>query len=389
MDNQHNASHTINTMNTTRDHTHYWLALNRIPGVGPVTAWKLLDHFNTPEQLFTLDKDELATHGIKPRLMNHLLAPDWSGVERDLAWLDEHPVHHLITPDDPRYPNRLKALPDRPIVLFVRGMADQLERNQLAMVGSRSPSPSGVMIAREFATALSHSGLTITSGLALGIDAAAHEGALAAHSPTFAVLGCGPDIIYPARHQALAARIHESGAIISEFVPGSPPQRAHFPRRNRLISGLSIGTLVVEATERSGSLITARLAGEQGREVFAVPGSIKNPQTRGCHRLIKDGAKLVEQVEDVLEELQGVIALKPALTERADPNACTEEQCEVLEPHNAEHAFLKQMGHDPVSIDALVRRSGLTASDVSSMLLTLELQGRVASQHGGLYQRLT
>jgi DNA processing protein len=270
-------------------------------------------------------------------------------------------------------------------VLYVQGDPEVLADPQLAIVGSRNPTPSAVETTREMARHLAACGLTVTSGLAIGIDGAAHEGALLA-GRTLAVLGTGPDRVYPAVHRQLARRIAEGGALVSEFPPGVGPRPENFPRRNRIISALSLGTLVTEAALRSGSLITARLAGEQGREVFAVPGSIHNPLARGCHALIKEGAKLVETAGDILEELaptlrpftrRGEDQLSPADAVRSREEALDEDY----------RALLAALGHDPVPTDILVRRTGIAANDISSMLLLLELEGYVSSQPGGRYSR--
>ncbi len=360
---------------------HYWLALNRMKGVGPRVAARLLSVFASPTHLFNATFDELKAAGVADRFITQVRNPDWKGVEADLTWQAARADHHILTPAHTLYPTLLKELPDAPLVLYVNGAVDALNLPQIAMVGSRSASPSGLATAREFAAEMVQCGLVITSGLALGIDASAHEGALSKNGNTLAILGTGPDRIYPSRHLNLAERVKESGAIISEFVPGTTPRKENFPRRNRLISGLSLGTLVVEATERSGSLITARFALEQGREVFAVPGSIRNPQARGCHALIREGAKLVECVQDVFDELEAMAGFVR--------DSVNENQLEnVTDETGINKQFLHNMGYDPISVDELVRRSGLTASDVSSMLLTLELQGHVALQQGGMYQRL-
>jgi DNA processing protein len=253
---------------------------------------------------------------------------------------------------------------------------------QLAMVGSRNPTPGGVRTATDFAAHLARAGLVITSGLALGIDAASHAGALEAGQPTIAVMGTGLDRVYPGSHRELAHRIAEQGALVSEFPVGSQPRPENFPRRNRIISGLSLGTLVVEAASRSGSLISARCAADQGREVFAIPGSIHNPLARGCHALIRQGAKLVETAGDVVNEL-GALALAGTLQEVANPAAA---EAPALDPEYA--TLLDAIGFDPVPVDVLVATCGLTPAEVSSMLLQLELRGFVASSPGGLYNRL-
>ncbi|MFO7602740.1 MAG: DNA-processing protein DprA, partial [Gammaproteobacteria bacterium] len=297
----------------------------------------------------------------------------------DLEWLQQ-PAAHIIGLNDPTYPALLKEIPDPPALLFVYGDPAVLNLPQLAMVGSRNPSPMGAETARDFAGHLAGWGLGITSGLAQGIDAASHAGALDAGGVTIAVTGTGLDRVYPAQHRDLAHRIAEQGALVSEFPAGTPPLTPNFPRRNRIISGLCMGTLVVEAAVQSGSLITARQALEQGREVFAVPGSIHNPQSRGCHSLIRQGAKLVEMAQDIFEELGGFMPVTGADAAAAEPGsdfALDEEY----------HKVLASVGHEPASVDSVVLRSGLTAEAVCSMLLVLELQGYLKSMTGGYYCR--
>ena len=298
-----------------------------------------------------------------------------------MAWLQQ-PGCHLLTLADPAYPLLLKQIPDPPPLLYVQGDPARLSQPQLAIVGSRNPTPSGIANAREFAACLARAGLTITSGLAVGIDGAAHQGALE-HGQTLAIAGTGLDRVYPARHKALAHRILAGGALVSEYPPGTQAKPENFPRRNRIISGLSVGTLVVEATPRSGSLITARLALEQGREVFAIPGSIHNPQARGCHALIREGAKLVESAKDIIEELGSLLA---SLTPASDlPASLEQADAAGLEPEYQK--LLESMGFDPISVDQLISRTGLTPESVSSMLLLLELDGHVSSAPGGYYSR--
>jgi len=298
------------------------------------------------------------------------------------AWLEAAPDHHLISWDDPRYPALLRQIPDPPVALFVRGDPACLAVPQLAIVGSRNASPGGAATARAFATHLARCGLGITSGLALGIDAAAHAGALAGGGTTVAVLGTGPDRIYPREHVALAGAIAARGALCSEFPPGMGPMRGNFPRRNRLISGLAVGTLVVEARLQSGALITARRAIEQGREVFAIPGSIHNPLAKGCHQLIREGAKLVDSAEHILEELAALLA--STATVAASP---TGEAAPAQERDPDYVRLLDALGWDTVDTDTLALRSGLTPAEVSSMLLILELEGSVQPLPGGRYQR--
>jgi DNA processing protein len=305
-------------------------------------------------------------------------------IERDLRWL-ENECHEFIPWHDARYPPLLNELSDPPVALYVCGNADLLGLPQLAMVGSRNPTPSGRETAAEFAAHLARCGLIITSGLALGIDAASHAGALQAGGNTIAVCGTGLDVPYPASNAALRERIAARGALVSEFPLGTPPLKANFPRRNRIISGLALGTLVVEAALKSGSLITARLAAEQGREVFAIPGSIRNPQTRGCHQLLRQGAKLVETPDDIFEELRplaGVLARVEAAPKAANRGPNPDGLL-----HKGHEILLDALGFEPAGVDLLVERTGLRADEVASMLLILELEGRVESYPGGLYLR--
>jgi DNA processing protein len=359
-----------------------WLALIRAPGMGGHRLVSLLDRLDSLSELFRLPTDRLADLGIPRRTAAYLSSGRWHRADADLAWL-EQPHNHLITLRDPRYPLLLKEIADPPPVLFVHGDPGILNFPQLAIVGSRNPSHSGKETAFDFARQLAAAGLTITSGLAIGIDGASHKGALAAGSTTVAVTGTGLDRVYPARQRELARQIGEQGALVSEFSLGTPPLPANFPRRNRIISGLSVGTLVVEAAQRSGSLITARIAGEQGREVFAIPGSIHNPMARGCHALIRQGAKLVEQASDILEELAPLLA---GLNAACETN-CNSSQSKRSKLDGEYHSLLDSMGFDPVAADQLIERSGLTADVVSSMLLLLELEGYVSSAPGGRYCR--
>lgn len=310
---------------------------------------------------------------------------DAAGIERDLRWLDG-PGRYLLTAGDPRYPPQLAAVPGCPPALFVRGDPAALSRPQLAIVGSRSATAAGRETAFEFAAQLAAAGLVITSGLAVGIDAAAHRGALHARGNTIAVCGTGLDRVYPDGHAALADGIAANGALVSEFPTGTKPLAHNFPRRNRLLSGLARGVLVIEAAARSGSLITARLAGEQGRDVMALPGSIHNPLARGCHRLIKDGAALVETVADVLETLGLMVLATPANSgaeahDRMEiPGGRLDSGAEIL---------LNALGFGPTDLDRLVERTGLAVQSVISKLQLLELEGRVESLAGGRYSRTT
>ena len=361
-----------------------WLRLTLIPGIGGVTQRRLLSTFGLPEAVFSAGFGALsAVCGDKvARLL--LDTDNTIAVDEALSWA-RAPDHHIVTLADPAYPAALLEIPDPPSVLYVVGRIDLLKRPALAIVGSRNPTPQGMLNAEQFAGVLADAGLTITSGMALGIDAAAHRGALASGGDTIAFVGTGADRIYPARNRDLAHEIGAIGAIVSEFPLGTPAAAANFPRRNRLISGIARGVLVVEAAIESGSLITARLAGEQGREVFAIPGSIHSPQAKGCHRLLKEGAKLVETAQDILEELNWAItpAMSSAPAEAASPADPT-----LVEAADSQAAVLSLMGFDPCSLDELLGRSGLTADALSVILLHLELEGQLATLPGGRYQRL-
>jgi DNA processing protein len=356
-----------------------WLRFLRLPGIGARRRLELLNYFGSIDALFASARGQLT------RLLAALRAdPDESQLAADLAWFRE-PRRHLLTWFDEDYPRLLRETPDPPAALFVTGARQLLAQPQLAVVGSRNATAAGRENARAFARELAQAGLVITSGMALGIDGAAHRGALEAGARTIAVMGTGLDRVYPARHRELAHAIAQHGALVSEFPLGTPPRPENFPIRNRIVSGLALGVLVVEAAERSGALITARLGSEQGREVFAIPGSIHSPLARGCHRLIRQGAKLVETARDILEELGPLasVVLPATGQTRASPSPGADA---LPEPARQ---LLACLGHDPITIDALIERSGLTADTVSSMLLVLELHGLVASGPGGTYQRLT
>ena len=361
-----------------------WLRLTLVPGVGGATQRRLLGAFGLPDAVFSAGFSALsAVCGNKAARL--LLDTDNAAtVNAALSWA-QAVDRHIVTLADPAYPAALLEIPDPPSVLYVLGRIDLLKRPTLAIVGSRNPTPQGVLNAEQFAGVLADAGLTIASGMALGIDAAAHRGALAAGGYTIAFVGTGIDRIYPARNRDLAHEIGAKGAIISEFPLGTPAAAANFPRRNRLISGIARGVLVVEAAIESGSLITARLAGEQGREVFAIPGSIHSPQAKGCHRLLKEGAKLVETAQDILEELNW--ATTPATSSVPDEISPPIDPA-IVEAADSQATILSLMGFDPCSLDELVGRSGLTADALSVILLHLELEGQLATLPGGRYQRL-
>lgn len=403
-----------------REEVAAWLRLALTPGVGNDAARRLLATFGLPQAVFAQTATALrqvvtaaqaTALAHEPESLSPLL-------QATAAWLNDAgdgPARRLVTLGDPLYPSALLAMEDPPLMLYLLGRIEWLDSasnrppaqtgqaqaaidseanawptRALAMVGSRNPTPQGAQNARQFARALAGAGLTVVSGLALGVDGAAHEGALAAcegapgpRLATIAVVGTGLDRVYPRQHRDLAHRIARQGLIVSEYPLGTPPLAGNFPKRNRLIAGLTQGTLVVEAALQSGSLITARLASEQGKEVFAIPGSIHSPQSRGCHALIRQGAKLVETAEDVLEELRwpGV----SIATEKESASACPES---VGGRNDDESALLSALGADPVGLDALLARTGLDTATLQARLLELELNGLVGRLPGGLFQRL-
>ncbi len=363
-----------------------WLTLSHITGIGGATFHTLIQTFGSAEAALNASLGQLSALPIKADAISALGNRQHPKIDADLNWATEKD-HHIITLLDDRYPSQLKDLSDAPPVLYVRGDPDYLLQPQLAMVGTRNPTAAGRNTAKEFAHHLSDVGITITSGLASGIDGASHEGALQGLAGSIAVVAHGLDIVYPAQHQRLAQEISENGAVVSEMPIGTQLQRGMFPRRNRLISALSLGTLVVEAAQKSGSLITARFALEQNREVFAIPGSIHNPMARGCHQLIRQGAKLVESADDILEDLRITSIQNPLYPIKTD--ACTHENPKdahkTLDPDHQK--LLKCLAYEPVPIDELVNRSGFAASEVASMLLILELEGCVVSE-SGLYTRV-
>lgn len=355
----------------------HWLALVRAPGFGTVGATRALAQFGDPATLFGAGPAAWRAAGIPAALHDGLRRPDWPGVESDLRWLEGRGCC-VVTWGDPRYPARLREIAHAPLVLFCHGDPAVLARPQLGIVGARAATPQGLETAQAFAAELTRCGLVVTSGLALGIDGAAHRGALAAGGPTVALCATGLDRVYPARHRELAHAIAGNGVLVSEFPIGTPPLADHFPRRNRLISGLALGVLVIEAARRSGSLITARLALEQGREVFAMPGSIHSPVSRGPHALIRQGAKLTESVADILEEIAPHLGLAVKARPRGDAPKLDATQQSVLDA----------LGFDPTPFDRLVERLALPVDVLGGALLALELAGCIASAPGGAYQRL-
>ncbi len=351
-----------------------WLRLLRTPGIGRTAARRLLAACGSPQAVFSARAAALrelvgaeaasALSEPPPRHDEQLAATR--------AWLDGDASRHVIALGEPAYPAALLETADPPLLLYAQGRIALLQAASIAVVGSRNPTAQGADNARAFAKHLSQAGLTVVSGLALGIDGAAHEGALGGSGGTIAVMGTGADRIYPARHRALAHRIATVGLLLTEFEIGTPPLAENFPQRNRIIAGLARGTLVVEAALPSGSLSTARAALEAGREVFAIPGSIHAPQSRGCHALIKQGAKLVESADDVTSELQW--RSRAAAAKDTAPTA-------------AESPLLRALGHEPTTLDALGARTGMSAAELNVQLLELELDGRVARLPGGLFQR--
>ena len=355
-----------------------WLALIKAPGIGPVAFQKIIQKYS-PSALLQADRALWQAIKLPKASLDWLSKPDWQAVETDLRWA-EQPDCHILRLCDAEYPPMLKEIPDPPPVLYVRGQLACLHTPQLAMVGSRNASPMGRETAHGFARQLAQQGLTITSGLALGIDGAAHEGALAGQGLSIAVTGTGLDRVYPARHRKLAEQILQQGAMVSEFAIGTPPLAENFPRRNRIVSGLSMGVLVVEAAIRSGSLITARMALEQGREVFAIPGSIHSSLSKGCNNLLRQGAKLVETAADIFDELGFYGDFQSQQTDQ-DPAR------NDFPLDRSYQALLECVGHEPIGIDTVIARSGLTAESVCSMLLVLELHGIVETTAGGLYSQ--
>ncbi|MGB9087659.1 MAG: DNA-processing protein DprA [Candidatus Aquirickettsiella gammari] len=408
-------------MDTTLDELRYWLALYTIPRCGLTTVLTLLKTFLTPKEILLASREALLNAGASASLINYLHHPDWKSVELCLRWL-EKPQRYILPWGDTRYPMLLREIPYPPLILFVTGELSVLQQRQLAIVGARYPSPTGLEIAYQFANELSERGFAITSGLARGIDGAAHQGALAANGTTIAVLGSGLDNIYPNCHQSLAQTIlKKGGVLLSEFLPCSLPKAAHFPRRNRIISGLSLGVIVIEASLKSGSLITAAYALEQGREVFALPGSIRNSLSQGCHALLKEGATLIENCEDVV---QGLSFLSNLISKRMVGNKAlfdkstkklvsTVEQGHEFIGHNKgqdrvlnktdelnpaqrldiatldsqDIKLVECLGFETTSVDTLIARTGLRVDKLLARLLTLELQGYISVVPGGYVRK--
>jgi DNA processing protein len=368
-----------------------WLRLLLSPGLGRESARRLLAAFGSAEAIFK------ATPADWSRIVNASAATALAAPPVDLAaqvdatlnWLADAPTagprRAIVTLGDAAYPAALLEVADPPLLLFVQGRVEMLAAPGIAIVGSRNPTAQGADNARAFAAHLSGVGLTVVSGMAHGIDAAAHEGALTGPGATIAVVGTGVDRVYPRSHRDLAHRIAAAGVVVSEYALATPPLPHNFPQRNRIIAALSRGTLVVEAALQSGSLITARLAAEAGREVFAIPGSIHSPQSRGCHALIRQGAKLVETAHDIVEEL-GVLAVGAGAADGADTHS-RDSPVPSVRPDEPADAVMRALGHDPVTLDALISRCGWPAAELSARLLELELDGQLARLPGGLFQR--
>lgn len=357
-----------------------WLQLLHTSGVGPRAYLRLLTLFNDePKQILSASISQLTSAGITEKVANSLKNTASKSYLYDIDWMESNPNHHIITLDDPNYPPFLKEIADCPPVLFIVGEVNTLSKfPAIAVVGSRNATKIGENTAFVLAKSLSNYGISIVSGLAYGIDGQAHQGALCGQSPTYAVLAHGPDITYPRAHKKLSNMICEQGALISEFPPGTKPLAGFFPRRNRIISGLCMGTLVIEATQRSGSLITARYALEQNREVFAVPGPINSRQSQGCNHLIQNGAKLTSCAEDILCEFYPE-RIQPQKSSKISPSTST------LSADLA--GLLGTLQATPLSIDHIVEKSGLTPDKVSSMLIELEVSGHVLCSACGQYSR--
>jgi DNA processing protein len=364
----------------------YWLRMHEIQGLGRQTTYQLLKAFGSAEAIFAASHANLRKV-VSDDIANQIKAETVSDqIKITLEWLAE-PNNHLITLADEDYPRLLLETPDPPPILFAKGQLSCLQQPSIAIVGSRNPTAQGEKNAHDFAMLLAEFGFTIVSGLAIGIDAAAHRGALASNGKTIAVVGTGLDIVYPAKHRELAHEIIKQGLLISEFSLGTPSLPQNFVQRNRVISGLSMGCLVVEASLQSGSLITAKFSTEQDRDVFAIPGSIHSPQSKGCHQLIKQGAKLVDAVQDIVHELKSEhfvsLAAMPLKKNFIPAKNTSPEEI----PH-ADKALLDLMSFEPVTVEYLLQHSGLTSDTLSSILISLELDNKIASMPGGRYQRI-
>jgi DNA processing protein len=363
-----------------------WLELRAVPGLRDVMLCRLVQALGSPEAVLRASPDELTrVDGVGPALARAIRegirSEDRQAIERELAALERLPVR-VLTILDPDYPARLKTIHDPPPLLSVSGTLSEADRHAVAVVGTRHPTPAGRLITEQLSRGLSEAGLTVVSGLALGIDGTAHRSALEAGGRTIAVLGCGIDRTYPPEHRLLRAKIEERGAVLSELPLGAYPYAQHFPKRNRIISGLSLGVVVVEAAPQSGSLITARLAAEQGREVFAVPGSVQSEQSRGTNGLIKQGARLVERVEDILEELLPQMEPSVAAQVRDRTGLTRRVQSSMPGLERDEAALYAALSSEPAHIDELIEKTGLPAASVSGLLLSLELKGAIRQLPG-------
>ncbi len=358
-----------------------WLILIRAKGISPRRFNELLSEFCSPSNITNAETTELKRLGLNQDTIDSIVTPDWKLIEADLDWLTRS-GNHFISMHDLSYPTLLGHITDPPLGLFVRGQVAALASTQIAIVGSRNPTPGGRRTATSFAEALGNNGITITSGLALGIDSAAHQGALNADARTIAVLGNGLDTVYPEKNRELLEKIIVKGAVVSEFPIYTKPLRGNFPRRNRIISGMATGTLIVEAALKSGSLITARFAMEQGREVFAIPGSIYNPLSRGCHELIRNGAKLTENIEHILEETGQLNTIVRQANQTSD---CDGDENQGLDEYSK--LLLDNIGYEPVTIDLLIEETGISTQLTVAALQNLELLNLIESLPGGSFIR--
>ena len=368
----------------THSDTTAWVALHQTLGLGNAAFCQLLTKFGSPAAIYNASISQLREIIDEDTARKVNAGIDIDAIAPTLDWLKKDNAH-IVTLADANYPKLLLEISNPPAVLYAIGNLHWLNQPSIAVVGSRNATPQGEKNAEEFSASLCNSGLCVVSGMALGIDGAAHRGALKSNGATIAVVGTGLDIVYPARHRELAHKIAERGLIISEFPLGTPSKAQNFPRRNRLISGLSLGCLVVEANIDSGSLITARLATEQGRDVFAIPGSIHSPVTKGCHQLIKQGAKLVESTQDILEEIKNLVSLNQTTY---SPTGLMLNSDISLGATPETNAVLDLMGYEAINFDALQRTTGLTTEALSAMLMMLELDSKITVLKGSQYQRL-
>lgn len=362
-----------------------WLIFDLAPGLKTKTVTRLLAHYGSAAAILAASARDLTRRRLRADTIRTLHQPDQAAINNALTWLTDCEHHHIIPLADPRYPELLKTITDPPLILYVHGDPACLIKAQIALVGSRNASNSGTEFAFQLSCDLANCGLTITSGLARGIDGASHRGALSQHKPTIAVLGSGLQRIYPYAHTELAQQVAaDGGAVVSELPLQAGPHARHFPRRNRIISGLSLGTVVIEATMNSGSLITARTAMEQGREVFAVPGAVQNALAKGCHYLLREGAKLVESVDDITEELPHWVTLEPHSVKNMSNKNSDKSKLEPLATD--QQKLLECVDFATTPMEQIVVRSGLTAQQTSSMLLDLELRGYVSKVAGGFWR---